>query len=279
MLVAAVAFVALFRVPAVTLARDWWSDPEASHGLLLGPLAFFLAWRKGLLRSPRPWPIVGLALLCAAVALRFLSALAVEPFTMRLSLFGAMGALVIAFRGPRQLLHWWLPTALLVLSIPLPQMVLAKLALPLQLRASAIGATLLEARSVPVVLSGNIIQLPGRSLFVAEACSGLRSLTALLSLGLLMGGVFLERGWTRAVILAITIPVAVLVNGIRVFLTGFLVFFVDPAFGQGFMHFTEGWALFMFSFLLVGSATWLLSGIESGFGRPKRPAMPLMGVA
>lgn len=279
MLVAAAAFVALFRAPAVTLARDWWSDPEASHGLLLGPLAFFLAWRKGLLQFPRPWPIVGLGLLCAAVALRFLSALAVEPFTMRLSLFGAIGALVIAFRGPRQLLHWWLPTALLVLSIPLPQMVLAKLALPLQLQASAIGATLLEARRVPVMLSGNIIQLPGRSLFVAEACSGLRSLTALLSLGLLMGGVFLERGWTRAVILAITIPVAVLVNGIRVFLTGFLVFFVDPAFGQGFMHFTEGWALFMCSFLLVGSATWLLSGIESGFGRPARPAAPLMGVA
>jgi exosortase len=181
----------------------------------------------------------------------------------------AIGALVVAYRGPRQLLHWWLPVALLLLSVPLPQMVLGKLALPLQLQASAIGANLLEARSVPVAVDGNIIRLPGHSLFVAEACSGLRSLTALLSLGVLMGGLFLGGGWSRAFIVLLTIPLAVVVNGVRVFLTGFLVFFVDPSFGQGFMHYTEGWALFMFSFLIVGGVTWLLAQLEGWIRRPK----------
>ncbi len=260
----------MFRTPAVTLLRDWWSDPEASHGLLLGPLAVYLVWRKGLTPAS-PWPLLGLVLLAGAVGLRFLSELAVEPFTMRLSLFGALGALVVAFRGPRQLVHWWLPATLLVLSIPLPQMVLGKLALPLQLQASAIGAGLLEARSVPVLLSGNIIHLPGQSLFVAEACSGLRSLTALLSLGVLMAGMFLERGWTRGLILLLTIPLAILVNGVRVFATGFLTYFVDPAFGSGFMHYTEGWALFMVSFSIVGAATWTLSAAEKWIGRRARP--------
>jgi exosortase len=265
-LLGAAAFVVLFRAPALTLVHDWWNDPEAGHGLLLGPLAMIMIWRKGLTDSSRPWPVAGLLLLAAAVLLRFVSELAVELYTMRMSMFMALAALVLAFRGPRQLQHWWLPATLLVLSVPLPAMVIGKLALPLQLQASAIGARLLEARSVPVLLQGNVIRLPGQSLFVAEACSGLRSLTALLSLGVLMGGMFLGRGWARVLIVVLTIPVAVLVNGIRVFLTGFLVFFVNPRFGSGFMHLTEGWALFMISFLFVGATTWLLAWAE-GRGR------------
>jgi exosortase len=263
---AGLAFVLLFWTPGVTLARDWWNDPEASHGLLLGPLALVMIGRKGFAPDATPRPLLGLLMLVGAVLLRFASAMAVELYTMRMSMFMAAAALVVAHRGPRQLVHWWLPASLLVLSVPLPQMVLGKLALPLQLQASAIGARLLEMRSIPVLLAGNIIHLPGRSLFVAEACSGLRSLTALLSLGVLMAGLFLRRGWTRAAIVLLTIPLAVVVNGIRVFLTGFLVYFVSPDLGSGFMHYTEGWVLFMVSFFIVGGATWLLTAVE-GLGR------------
>ena len=276
-----VGFAALFRAPAVTLVQDWWSDPEASHGLLLGPTAAYLAWRRGFTSQTAPWPRLGLGLLLSAVALRFVSELAVEHYTMRLSMLGAVGALIVAFRGFGQLRHWWLPGTLLVLSIPLPQMVLAKLALPLQLQASAIGAGLLQARSVPVELAGNIIHLPGQSLFVAEACSGLRSLTALLSLGVMMAGIFLERGWTRVAIVLLTIPLAVVVNGIRVFVTGFVVYFVGPSFGSGFMHYTEGWALFMASFAVVGAVTWLLSSAEAWIQtrHGRGGALPSAGVA
>jgi exosortase/archaeosortase family protein len=53
------------------------------------------------------------------------------------------------------------------------------------------------------------------------------------------------------------------VNGFRVFLTGFLVFFVDPALGQGFMHYSEGWALFMVAFVVMGGVTWTLMQLET----------------
>ncbi|MGH3114222.1 MAG: exosortase/archaeosortase family protein, partial [Gaiellaceae bacterium] len=85
--------------------------------------------------------------------------------------------------GFGQLRRWWLPAALLALSIPIPALVTNALALPLQFKASSMGAALLDWRHVPVRLAGNVIQLPGRQLFVTEACSGLRSLTALLALG------------------------------------------------------------------------------------------------
>jgi exosortase len=170
----------------------------------------------------------------------------------------ALVGIVVYNYGFRQVIAWWLPFTLAVLAVPLPELVTQQLALPLQFQASRIGATLLSSRHVPVLLTGNVIHVPGRELFVTEACSGLRSLTALISLGVLMGGIWLRYPVSRLVLLAIAIPVAILINGVRVFLTGFLVFFVSPALGEGFMHITEGWLLFLVSFASLGFFAWVL---------------------
>jgi exosortase len=258
---AAIAFAILFSKPAVLLAQDWWNDPDAGHGLLLAPLAVWLAWRSGLVPA-RPARVTGGLILAGAVLLRYLSGLAAELFTMRLSLLMGAAGLVLFWYGWRQLLHWWLPVILLVLSIPLPDIVTSSLALPLQLRASRWGAAMLEFRHVPVNLSGNVIQLPGRQLFVTEACSGLRSLTALLSLGVLVGGLWLRHPAGRILLVLAAIPVAMVVNAFRVFLTGFLVYFVSPQLGEGFMHLSEGWLLFVIAFLVLGAFTWLVAMVE-----------------
>ena len=261
--VTGIAFLILFGDPILTLLRDWWSDPEAGHGLLLGPLAIFLAWRSGLAPERRAQRVLGLTILLAAVALRYLSGLAAELFTMRMSLLLGLAGLVVFAYGLAQVKRWWLPATLLVLSVPLPAVVLSSLAFPLQLKASQLGAALLESRHVPVALAGNVIHLPGRSLFVTEACSGLRSLTALVALGVLIGGLWLRSPWLRLLLLAVTIPVAMLLNGVRIFLTGFLVYFVDPALGEGFMHYTEGWAIFGVAFLMLGASAWVLTKAEA----------------
>ena len=258
LLLGAIFFAVLFWAPFTTLLRDWWSDPEAGHGLLLGPVAAIIAWKRGLLQNTKGQPILGTVLLFIAVVLRYLSSLAAELFTMRSSLLLAVCALIIYAYGMRQILHWWLPLTLLALSIPLPSVVLGSIALPLQLHASRMGAELLEWRNVPVQLSGNVINLPGRSLFVTEACSGLRSLTSLLALGVLIAGLWLRLPVLRALIIALTIPIAVLLNGVRVFLTGFLVYFVDPKLGDGLMHYTEGWVMFVVAFAILGAIAWVL---------------------
>jgi exosortase len=262
LLAGALLFAWLFWEPAFTLVRDWATDANAAYGLLLGPLALYLAYRAGLTEGRRPQPVLGTLVLAASVVLRIVAGLAAELFTMRMSLIGAAAGLVITAWGLPQIRRWWLPLAILVLSVPLPAVVLSTLALPLQLQASAFGAALLRWRRVPVLLSGNIIHLPGHSLFVAEACSGLRSLTALLALGVLMGGVWLRNPVLRLLLVAVSIPVAMLINGIRVFLTGFLVFFVSPEAGDGFMHLTEGWVMFLVAFAILGGASWVLTLID-----------------
>ena len=265
----ALAFVALFVRPATLLASDWWNDPEAGHGLLLAPAALWLAWKQGLIQYRAPQPVLGMVILIAAVFFRLAAELAAELFVMRGSMIVALVGVTTFYLGFRQVLAWWLPFLLLGLAVPLPELIRSAIALPLQYQASQLGAALLEWRHVPVQLAGNIIQLPGHKLFVTEACSGLRSLTALLSIGVLMGGLWLRYPVMRVLLIALAIPIAVLINGVRVFLTGFLVFFVDPKLGEGFMHVTEGWLLFVVSLVLVGGVAWVLTALEALIRKPK----------
>ena len=264
-LVTAAAFVWLFWTPLENTVSVWWTSPDAGHGLLLAPLALWLAWRSGLSKRARPQPVLGMTLIAGSVVVRYLSALAAELFTMRLSALGAAIGLVVAAWGVRQVLHWWLPALLLVLSIPLPEILLGTLALPLQFQASRMGAAMLDWRHVPVALTGNVIHLPGgHQLFVTEACSGLRSLSALIALGVLVGALWLRTAWARVLLTVLAVPVAMLLNAVRIFLTGFFVHFVDPGLGEGLMHYTEGWVMFVAALVMLAGVAWLLVAAERG---------------
>jgi exosortase len=263
--VTALLFVGLFGSVFVDLAKDWWQLPEAGHGLLLAPVAVWLAWKSGVRADAKSNRILGLTAIVLAVVIRCAAGLAAEFFSMRASMVMALGGITIYHYGFRQVLHWWLPFALACLAIPLPEIVTQALALPLQFRASKMGAALLHLRNVPVVLTGNVIRLPGHELFVTEACSGLRSLTALLSVGVLMSAMLLRTAVGRITLICLAIPIAIVVNGIRVFMTGFLVYFVSPEFGNGFMHLTEGWLLFLVSLSILGAFAWIETIVERRF--------------
>ncbi len=268
-LATALLFAILFIRPLTALALDIWREPDAGHGLLAVPLAVLLAWRAGRARDASPNELWGALALGFAVMIRVLSGLAAEQYTMRIAALLAGAALVIYHFGFGQLRHWWLPCALLWLAVPPPALVVGAVALPLQLFASDLGATLLDARHIPVMLAGNVIRLPGHELFVAEACSGLRSLTALLSLSVLVAGA-LKYPATRMLLVALAIPIAVVINAVRVFFTGFAVYYFGRDAGTGFLHSTEGWLMFVAALILLAGVAWLLHLLErraAGGGR------------
>jgi exosortase len=246
------AFAVLSYYPLTTLVRDWWQSSEAGHGFFLTPIALWLAWKAGRNRAARAQPAFGVAILVGAVLLRYASGVATEFFSLRLSILAALVGLTVFHAGTRQVMHWWLPFVLVFLSIPLPELVTQSLALPLQFKASQMGVALLEMRHIPVRLNGNVILLPGHELFVTDVCSGLRSLTALLGTTVLCAALFVHTLVGRVLLVLIAIPVAIVVNALRVFLTGFLVVFVGPAFGTGFMQMTKGWPLFLVSLVALG---------------------------
>lgn len=264
---AAAAFVVLFASPAGTLARDWLHADDADYGLLLFPVALWLAWRRGLLVATHPDTRSGSAVIAGAVLIRLLGSIASEFFTQRFAIWLALLGIVVFCFGWRQARHWWLALTILLLAIPLPALVINSLAIPLQFRASSLGTALIAWRHIPVQTEGNVIQIPNATLFVAEACSGLRSLSALVALGVLLSGMYLRTVPARVMLLLLVLPIAVLLNGVRIFLTAFLVYFVDPDLANGLAHERQGLAMFVVAFAALGAVTAVARLIESRLSR------------
>jgi exosortase len=162
------------------------------------------------------------------------------------------------------------PVLFLLLMIPLPAIVFNQLAFPLQLFASRVGTGLIEVCAVPVLREGNVIVLANTSLEVAQACSGIRSLISLLTLGIAYGYFADPRPWMRVAIALSTIPIAVAANAARIAGTGVLAHYYGDAAAQGFFHTFSGWLVFAVAFLL-------LSVVVTGLARLWPLASPPQG--
>jgi exosortase len=151
---------------------------------------------------------------------------------------------------------WWIagpglgrpltvPTLFLFFSIPVPAVLYYNIAVPLQTFAAASASFVLRGAGVPVARDGNTLLLPGTALEVADACSGIRSLTVLLALGALWA--YLERGrpLRRALLFASTLPLAVLGNAVRVSVTVLGVYLFGPWFAEGAVHEATGLLVFL----------------------------------
>jgi len=256
------AYALMFAPTGAGLLADWASSGEYGHGFLLLPVALYLAWKRREARA-RGNPVVGLLVLIASVGLFLLGVLAAEFFTRRSAMLLAAAGLTLYFRGWTQLRAWWLPFGLLAFTIPLPEVVLNSVTLPLQLLASRMAVGLLELRHVPVGQAGNIIFLPGQELFVAEACSGLRSVSALLGLTLLIAGTSLRTIPGRAFLVGLAIPAAIGANVLRVFATGFGSYYIGPQVATGTAHELLGAVVFVLPLGLVGLVALGLKRIEA----------------
>jgi exosortase len=187
----------------------------------------------------------------ASALLLIVGTLGAELFLTRASLMGFVaGAIVFTF-GWRHLRILAFPLALLLLIIPIPSIVITRLTLSLQLFASSVAESTLRALRIPVLRDGNVLELSNATLQVAEACSGIRSLMALMTLALVVAR-FGDTRWTvRAVILASAIPIAVLVNAMRVAASAVAAHVYGPAAVEGFVHELMGWVMFVLAFALM----------------------------
>lgn len=256
------AFALMFGPTLAELLADWASSGEYGHGFLLLPIAGVLAWKRRL-PDARGAPLPGLLTLAVALVFFLLGVLAAEFFTRRAAMLLAVGGLALYFRGWDQVRAWWLPFGLLLFTVPLPEVVLNSITLPLQLLASRVAVALLELRHIPVAQAGNIIFLPGQELFVAEACSGLRSVSALLGLTLLIAGTSLGSGWGRALLVGLAVPAALAANVLRVFATGFGAHYIGPQVATGTTHSLLGVFVFVLPLALLGLIALAVKRVES----------------
>jgi exosortase len=189
----------------------------------------------------------GLWLIGASCLLFLLGKVGAEFFISRISFVVLLVALTWTFWGTARLRSLAFSFLLLATAVPLPVIVYNALAAPLQLLASDMATNLAQALGVTVYRDGNIINLATISLGVEEACSGLNSLSALMVGGLLLGYLQCTRFRTRALLFALTIPLSIAVNILRVTGTAVIADYHEE-FALGFYHSFSGWLVFVAGF-------------------------------
>jgi exosortase len=250
--------VALYWTILPDLASDWWNVEASSYGMLVPPMALYIVYlrRKITFSIPARPDLRGLWLVSLSCFVLLLGQMAAEFFLARISFVLLLAGLTWTFWGLPRVKTLTFPFILLATMVPLPALIYNSVAAPLQLFASAAATDLAQFLGVSIYRDGNIIHLATTSLGVAEACSGLNSLSSLLVASLLLG--FLEEASLlgRILLFVLSVPLAIAVNVVRVTGTALLADY-RPEFAMGFYHMFSGWLVFIVGFGML----WLLGKV------------------
>jgi len=166
---------------------------------------------------------------------------------------------VIYFYGFQMFKELLFPLFLMLFMIPVPSQIYATLTIPLQLFVSAVSAGAARILGIPVFREGNVISLPEYTLQVVEACSGLRSMIALLTLSAVFGYLTLRSNFLRTILFVTGIPAAIVVNIFRVLLmiAAFYYFQYDLTLGS--VHTVFGVVIFILALAIIAGMKGLLS--------------------
>jgi exosortase len=241
------------------------TNDDYSASQLVPFVALFFLWRdRTVLRTLelRPCWLAGILLLVLAEGIRIYGYLSMRNSLERYALVLAIAALVLLVAG-RQIFRrvkWDLLFLLLV--VPLPSAIHGRISPPLQRLATSGSAFFLEALGVHAAQQGNVINLEDRvPIAVAEACSGLRMLTAFLVVTAFVAYMAKRPRWYKGVLLVSSIPVAVVCNVLRIFLTAVIMLYVDIEIGQKFFHDFAGLVMVLAAVSILFGETWLLDRI------------------
>jgi len=155
---------------------------------------------------------------------------------------------------------------LLLMAKPLPDSLVLRIFWPLQVLAARVSKEVLVILGVPTYIKGNVIEIPGMKLLVEEACSGMRSAMAMLTLAFIINYFVKINRFYQIVMVVFSLFVAVVLNVFRVATTGVLAHFYDPASATGFFHTFSGLIVFIIGLPLIYSFGALLEKLNAKNG-------------
>jgi len=264
-------FYYLYRHEIGSIVSRWITDPNWTHGFLIPFFSlYFLNQRKTDILNCRVHPnYFGLVVLLLGILF--------YPFNVVQFRFGTLNSVdmiialesVVLFLGGWALFKYlWLPVGFLIFAVPIPDRYYVSLTMPMRLLAAKIAGVLLDFfKNIDATVNGVIIDVfhKGQALEtplnVAEACSGMRLLTAFLALGVAMAYLHYRPIWQRLILLASTIPIAIICNIVRVTVTGFIYVFIGSEYASGIYHTVLGLLMLPLAFGLYGSLAWFMSSL------------------
>ena len=238
----------------------WLEDEEYGHGMMVLGILIYLLYRnrKILLTTPISASWIGILVSLSALLIFSLGELSgIAPMQMYSIWLFAVAA-TFSIGGWRLFRKLLIPLCIIFLLIPLPNVLGPMLTSQLQLISSKVGVWVIRLFGGVVFLEGNVIDMGSVKLLVAEACAGLRYLFPLMSIGAIAGYLMRAPVWMRWSIFLATIPVTIFMNSFRIGVTGLLTAAYGSSHTEGFLHFFEGWVVFVASLSILIGIVWML---------------------
>ncbi|MFY9168594.1 MAG: exosortase [Desulfomonilia bacterium] len=254
----------LYAPTFMELALLWAGNEDYNHGFLIIPVSAYLVWRRRrqLMRLPLHSSPLGIVLLALWAAFYLLGTgaqiLMFECCSLILFLLGTL-LFTAGVHFTRAVLF---PVVFLIFMLPVPAEVYTVLTSPLQAVTTGLSAHILNLIDIPVLREGNLIHLPNYSMQVAVACSGIRSLISIITLSLLMGYLLFSSNVERALLILLSVPVAMIGNILRITTAGLIVYRFSPGLAEGYSHTLAGMVTFSFAFVFLLGGVFLVRWIE-----------------
>ena len=245
------------------LMVGYWSRDEYSHGYLFPIVSGYFIWQKknelSGIRFSGSW--IGAAIFCFGIFGFLAGELSTLYTVIQYSFLISLGGLLLSIMGWSAFRVILIPFCILFFMVPLPNFLYNNLSSFLQLISSELGVEVIRLFGISVFLEGNVIDLGQFKLQVVEACSGLRYLFPLMSLGFIAAYLYKDAFWKKAVVFLSTIPITVFMNSFRIGVIGVMVEFWGQEMAEGFLHDFEGWFVFMACTAVLVAEMWILSKI------------------
>ena len=244
------------------MAGQWWNDEDMGHGFLVPVVIGWIIWTerrkwRAVPAQPSWW---GIPLLVAGAALHFAAVVGVGLFAASVALLVSAVGAIICLEGFGRLRAWAFPLLLSLFMLPKLAFAYNMVTLPLQLLASRMAAGILSAIGIGVIREGNILDVGGHRVAVAEACSGIRYLLPLGFMAVVLAYVTDPKAWMRVALLVVAVPLAIAANALRVAAAAAV-----PALDSGTPHAAEGTAIFLLCLAALAAARQLLHALDARY--------------
>lgn len=252
--IAVLAILALFWRDAADMVRTWWTISTYNHCLLILPILFWLVQqRQEELVKLTPeiwWP--GLLLTAIASLGWLLGEAAGVAFARQLGLLMMLQGAVVTLLGPTVARGLVFPLCFSFFLVPFGEEFVPFL----QMVTAKLSMIFLGWADIPAFIDGIFISTPTGYFRVAEACSGIKFLIAMLAYGALVSNVCFQ-SWNRRILFMLAaVIVPVIANGIRAFGTIYIAHHTTTDFAAGFDHIFYGWFFFAFVLILIMAIGW-----------------------
>jgi exosortase D (VPLPA-CTERM-specific) len=258
LVIAATYYTALKRL----VLHDWAME-DYSHCYLIPFVFLYLLWekRRELAITPSAASWLGFIPFVFGILMFWLGELSGELFSLYISMWLVVVSLLWMNLGWRKIKIMAFPLFILLTMFPFPNFINNRILLNLKIVSTQIGVALLQLYGMSAYREGNIIDLGFTQLQVVDACSGLRYVIPLLVLSLLLAYWFKAAMWKRIVLVLSSIPLSVMVNSMRIAITGILYSSWGAQVAEGFFHGFSGWLIFMLTIPVLLAEMWLLKKI------------------